>query len=563
MKKQWDYEIDYLVAGTGAAGLSAAITAKRNGLDTILIESTDKWGGTTAISGGGLWMPNNPLMQDGHVQDSTDAAYEYMDQTIGEVGSWTSDARKRAFLTGIDHYVTMLAEEGVHWARSKDYPDYYPDLPGGRVGRALEVKPYNTRRLGKWRKTQRINIPAPVMTDDVWLLSRAWSTPQGFVRGAQFVFRTIGGLATGQLKMGMGVALTGSMMEIVLRQGTPVWLKAPLVDLVVENGRVVGAVVKKGRKTVRIKTSHGVMLAAGGFAHNREWRMKYHGVPGWSSAPEGQLGQGIEIGAKAGGALGMMDDAWWGGTTANTNGSPYQHGFLLNERSDPWSIIVDQAGNRFLNESESYIDFGHHMLAHNKETPAIPSWIVFDHRHTTHFLNSALMVPGAKKKLAAMGELVTADSLEELAAAMQVDTATFLATVTRFNGFAREGVDHDFQRGRTSYDRYYSNPLVKPNPNLGTIEKGPFTAIKIYPGDLGTKGGLVTDEWARVQRDDGSVVEGLYAAGNNTASVMGHTYPGPGSTIAPASVFGFLGALHASQPSRPRDTLDATAEAEQ
>lgn len=555
MAKKWDKSVDFLVVGTGAAGLSAAITAKRNGLEVLVIESTDKWGGTTAISGGGLWLPNNPLVKDdGKVHDSFDDALEYMNQTIGDVGPWTSERRKKAFLLGIDHFVNLLASEGVRWTRSKDYPDYYPDLPGGRTGRALEVQPYNTRRLGKWRKTQRISIPAPLKTDDVWLLSRAWSTPHGFVRGAQFVFRTIGALATGQLKMGMGVALTGSMMEIVLRQKTPVWLKSPLTDLIVEDGRVVGAVVKKGRKTLRIEARRGVMLGAGGFAHNKQWRMKYHGIPGWSSAPEGQLGQGIEIGEKAGAALGMMDDAWWGGTTANTNGSPYQHGFLLNERSDPWSIVVDQSGNRYLNESESYIDFGHHMLERNKHTPAVPSWIVYDHRHTTHFLNSALMIPGAKKKLKKMGELVTADTVEELAEKMKVDKKTFLATVERFNQFARDGVDQDFQRGRTAYDRYYSNPLVKPNPNLGTIEKGPFTAQKIYPGDLGTKGGLVTDEWARVLRDDGTVINGLYASGNNTASVMGHTYPGPGSTIAPAGVFGFLGALHASQPSqKPAD----------
>ena len=562
MKKKWDYEVDYLVVGTGAAGLSAAITAKRNGLDTLVIESTEKWGGTTAVSGGGLWMPNNPLMQDGRVHDSIDEAFEYMDQTIGNVGPWTSDTRKRAFLMGIDHYVNMLTEEGVHWVRAKDYPDYYPDLPGGRIGRGIEVKPYNTRRLGKWRKTQRSSIPAPIMTDDMWQLTRAWSTPDGFLRGARFVFRMLGGYATGQLKAGIGMAFTGSLMEIVQRQNTPVWLKSPLTDLVIEDGRVVGGVVKKGRKTVRVHAAKGVMLGAGGFAHNTEWRMKYHGVPGWSSAPEGQNGEGIAIGAKAGGALGMMDDAWWGGTTANTNGSPYMHGFILNERSDPWSIVVDQQGHRYLNESESYIDFGHHMLERDKTVSSVPSWIIFDHRHTTHFLNSALMVPGAKKKLAAMGELVEAKTLDELAKLMKVDQTTFDATIKRFNEFAKNGVDEDFQRGRTAYDRYYGNPLVKPNPNLGTIEKGPFIALKIYPGDLGTKGGLVTDEWARVQREDGSVIEGLYAAGNNTASVMGHTYPGPGSTIAPASVFGYLAALHASQPPRPLDTIDATAASE-
>lgn len=546
MSTVWDMETDYLVVGTGAAGLSAAITARRNGLDVIVVESMGVWGGTTAISGGGLWLPNNPLMEKAGVQDSIDQALDYLEDTIGDVGSWTSHERKMAFLNAIPHYVNSLAEEGVKWARSKDYPDYYPDLPGGRIGRALEVKPFNVRKIGKWRKTLRTSIPAPVMTDDVWLLSRAWSTPDGFIRGARFVFRTLGGLVTFQIKYGMGGALAASLMHIVLKQKTDVWLNSPLKELVLEDGRVIGAVIEKEGKTVRVKSRRGVMLAAGGFAQNKEWRKKYHGVEGWSSAPIGQLGQGIEIGEKAGGALGMMDDAWWGATTAHPDGSQ-QHGFILNERSDPWSIVVDQKGDRYLNESESYIDFGHHMLEHDKQTPAVPSWMILDHRHTTHFLNSTLMVPGAKKKLMDKGEVVVADTLEELSDKMGTDKKTFLATIERFNGFAIEGVDRDFQRGRTAYDRYYGNPLVKPNPNLGTIEKGPFTAMRIYPGDLGTKGGLITDEHARVLRDDGSVVEGLYSAGNNSASVMGHTYPGPGSTIGPAGVFGYLGALHASQ----------------
>jgi 3-oxosteroid 1-dehydrogenase len=545
----WHYEFDYLVAGTGVAGLSAAIMAKRHGLNTLMVESTDKWGGTTGVSGGGLWAPNNPLMVKDGVEDSVEAALHYMEQTIGDVGPWTSRKRKLAFLNTIPQYIDVLAEEGVKWVRAKDYPDYYPDVPGARVGRGLEVKPFNVRKLGKWRKTLRISLPAPLMTDDVWLLSRAWSTPSGFMRAALFVFRTLSGLLTGQMKYGIGGALAGSLMHIVLRQQTPVWLNSPLTELILENGRLVGAVVDKEGQKVRVGSRRGVMLAAGGFGRNKQWRQKYHGLPGWTSAPEGQLGQGIAAGEKVGGALGMMDDAWWGASAAMPGGSE-QYGFLLHERSAPWSILVDQRGNRYLNESESYIDFGHHMLEHDKKTPAIPSWLVTDRRHAARFLNPIMRIPGAKKRLTEQGELVSASTLQGLAAKMEVDQETFLATVERFNGFAREGVDRDFGRGRTIHDQYYSNPLVKPNPNLGAIEKGPFRAIKVYPGDLNTKGGLVTDEYARVLRTDGSIIDGLYAAGNNTASVMGHTYPGPGSTIAPAAIFGFLGALHAVQQAK-------------
>lgn len=553
MSEGWNTEVDFLVVGSGAAGLSAAITARKNGLDTLIIESTDKWGGTTAKSGGGLWMPNNPLMQRDGEDDNPEAALSYMEQTIGDLGPWTSTERKKSFINGISHFIEMTEEEGITWVRAKEYPDYYPDLPGGRVGRSIEVKPFNLRKLPKHlRKTMRPPaIPAPLMNSDVYLLSRAWSTPDGFIHGARFVFRVLGSLLTLQQKAGMGGALVSSMMHVADRLGVKLWLSSPIEELIVEDGRVVGAVVNKNGKTVRVRAHRGVMLGAGGFARNKEWRKKYQGVEGWTSAPEGQMGKGIEVGQKIGAAVALMEDAWWGATTADPDGGD-EHGFVLNERSDPWSIVVDQKGNRYLNESESYVDFGHHMIEHDKKTPAIPSWLVMDRRHQTRFLNSALMIPGARKKLLKSGELVEAKTLEELAEKMNVDKDTFMSTVERFNQFARDGVDRDFQRGRTAYDRYYSNPLVKPNPNLGTIEKGPFRAIKLYPGDLGTKGGLVTDEWARVLREDGSVIEGLYASGNNTASVMGHTYPGPGSTIGPASVFGYLAALHASQPEQKK-----------
>jgi len=557
----WDHEVDYLVAGTGVAGLSAAITAKLNGLDTLVVESMEKWGGTTAISGGGLWVPNNPLMQKDHAQDSAEKAFDYMKSTIGDLGPWTSDQRKLAFINSIPNYISMLSDQGIKWARAKKYPDYYPDLPTGMIGRSIEPMPFNMRKLGAWGKLKREGgIPAPIRNDDVYLLSRAWSTPDGFVRGAQFVFRTLGYLAIGRKPVGMGAALASHLMYITHKKlDVPVWLNSPIKELVIEDGIVVGAIVEKEGKITRIKARRGVMLAAGGFSHNKEWRLKYQGVVGWSASPKGQLGQGIEVGQKAGAAVAMMEDAWWGATTANPDGGD-QHGFILNERSDPWSIVIDQNGNRYLNESESYVDFGHHLLEHNKKTKgkALPSWLVADHRHDTRFLSSALMIPGAKNKLSDKGEYVSANSLEELAKKMGIPTDNFLSTITRFNEFAEAGIDQDFQRGRTVYDRYYGSPLVKPNPNLGAIQKAPFSAVKIYPGDLSTKGGLVTDEFARVLRDDDTVINGLYAAGNSTASVMGHTYPGPGASIAPAGVFGYLGALHASQQAQNPHHTDET-----
>lgn len=552
MAVQWDREVDVLVAGSGAAGMTAAVTAADLGLSVLVAESTERWGGTTMRSGGGLWLPDNPVMRRAGIQDSRAEALTYLQAAIGDPDIPSSTARREAFVDAVTPLVDLLSRLGVQWIPAVKYPDYYPDRPGGKIGRSLEVKPFNARRLGDWLATSRIGdaIPVPLRNGDVYLLSRAWSTPSGFVAGAAFVFRTLGGLVTGRKLVGMGGALMLSLGDIARRQGVELRLSSPVTELVKDDdGRVVGAVLGTSEGPVRVHARRGVVLGAGGFANNTAWRQEYQGIPGYSSAAEGDLGTAIELGRDAGGALDYLDDAWWGASVPLPGKQPL---FVLNERSDPFSIVVDQTGQRYLNESESYIDFGHDLLARDGVVPANPSWLVMDARHRRRYMFSALLVGG--KKLFAEGIAVKADTLDGLAEGMGVDRETFLATVERFNGFARTGVDEDFGRGRTAYDRYYSDPRVKPNPNLGPIEKGPFTAVKLVPGDLGTKGGLVTDEHARVLTEAGEPIHGLYAAGNTTASVMGHTYPGPGSTIGPAAVFGYLAARHAAIADPPEAT---------
>ena len=550
MTRQWDREVDVLVAGSGAAGLTAAITAADAGLSTLVVESTDRWGGTTMRSGGGLWMPNNPVMRRCGIQDSREEALTYLEASIGpvdDVGPASSHERREAFVDAVPDVVGLLERLGVRWCVARDYPDYYPDRPGGKVGRAIEVVPINARRLGEWQRTSRIGdaIPIPMKTDDVWLLSRAWSTPSGFLRGAQFVFRTLGGLLTGRKLVGMGGGLMLSLGLIVKQQGTELLLNSPVSELLQDDdGRVLGALVSTPEGPLRVRTRRGVILGAGGFANNREWRERHHGIPGYSSAAEGDLGTGIEAGAKAGAALALMDDAWWGASVPIPGKQPL---FVLNERSDPFSIVVDQSGARYLNESESYIDFGHHLLERDRTTPANHSWLVVERRHRQRYMFGAMLMAG--KAMRENGISVTAGTLDELGAKMGVDADTFRATIERFNGLARGGVDVDFGRGRTVYDNYYGDPRVKSNPNLAPLERGPFTAVQLVPGDLGTKGGLLTDEHGRVLDESGDVIPGLYAAGNTTASVMGRTYPGPGSTIGPAAVFGYLAAKHASEAS--------------
>ncbi len=543
--KSWDGEVDVVVAGSGAAGMSAAIAAAEAGLDVIIVESTDRWGGTTSISGGGLWMPNHPGMRSIGKTDSAEAALTYMEATIGDVGPASSPERRKAYVDTVPEVYAFLEKLGLQWALSKDYPDYYPDRPGGMDGgRAIETKPFNLKKLGPWHKqswTAKYLPPMPLKTDDVWLISRAWSTWSGFFRGARLVFRTLGGLITGKKLQGLGGAFAGHMMKIVQNQGTEVLLESPITAVIKEGDTVVGAEITGPAGVQRIRARKAVILGAGGFARNTAWREKYHGVPGYTSAPPGDLGSGIQVGIDAGADVALMDDAWWGASVPMPNG---EAGFILAERSMPFGIMVDQQGHRFVNESASYIDVGHAILERNKEVPCIPCWLIVERRHRRRYLFSAFMQ--GKKPLVDAGTVVEAKTLEELAKATNIDPAVLEATVERFNGFARAGVDQDFDRGRTAYDNYYSDPRVVPNPNLGELKKGPFTAIKVVPGDLGTKGGLLTDEHARVLDKEGKPIEGLYAAGNTTASVMGRTYPGAGSTIGPATVFGYLAARHAA-----------------
>lgn len=533
-----------MVVGTGVAAFSAAISSADAGLSVLMLESTERWGGSSSMSGGGLWLPNNPVMRRAGAGDSREEALRYLDETVGDVGRATSRERKEAFVDGVSGFVDLVERHGVRFARAAEYPDYYPERPGGKIGRALEVEPFDVKRIGPWWDSARgqDGVPAPVKTDDFWLLSRAWSTAGGFVRGAQVVFRTIGSLARGRKAVGMGAALAASLLEVATKLGVEIWLSSPATALVVDGERVVGVRTDHEGRSLTIRATRGVVLGGGGFDHNRQWRERYQGVDGTaSSGSKGNVGSAISIAEDIGAATELMDDAWWGGSVPPVNGGAAA--FLVSERAMPYSIIVDAVGERFANESESYVDLGHHMLEHSTRVPG-RYWMIGDVRHARRYLRSYALDPKVNKARIEAGIQVTADTIQELAGRLGMEPATLQGTVERFNGFARSGVDHDFGRGNSAYDRYYSDPLVRPNPNLGPLEKGPFTAIEIVPGDLGTKGGVLTDEVGRALRGDGTVIEGLYAAGNNSASVMGNTYPGPGATLGPAAVFGYLAARH-------------------
>jgi 3-oxosteroid 1-dehydrogenase len=538
----WDETFDVVVVGSGAAGLTAAITAAAQGLRPLVIEKADLWGGTSALSGGGIWVPANPLMQAAGGNDSLEAALTYLDAVVDDVGPATSRERRLALLAAGPEMIAFLLEKGVGLEQERTQPDYHAEQPGGRKGRLMEPVFTNGRRLGPWLATLR---PAPrpfaVKTGEGASISRGFTSPASTLALMKVVLRDQIAKLLGWAPMTSGAALVTQLMLAVQKAGLPVRLGCALRHVVFEGGRAVGVEVERAGVVLRIEAKAGVMLCAGGFARDAAFRTAHQGVSGdMSSASPDDTGDVIKLADEMGAVTALMDEAWWGPVVVYPGGVP---GFFLWERSLPGSLIVDGQGQRFTNESQSYNVIGQEMIRLGIDD----AWMILDARHRSRYLFGAMAPGRTPQAMFDSGFFVKADSLEALAERCGVDPAGLAATVERFNGFARAGVDEDFSRGQTPYDHYWGDPDHRPNPNLGPIEKPPFLATRVRLGDLGTKGGLLTDADGRVLRRGGAPIEGLYAAGNTTASVMGRGYPGPGVTLGPAMTFAFLAARHAAR----------------
>lgn len=537
-----------VVVGSGSAAFTAALAAKEAGLEPVIVESTDRLGGSSAMSGGGLWIPNNPLMLKAGVPDSYAEAKRYLERTIGEAGPASSPERREAFLQEGPRMVEWLTGLGFRFYYGVGYADYYPELPGGSVqGRCVEPDFFDLQKVGPWKDKINIAMPIPFHTLDAVKIALSFRVFSAFLGTANMIgIRTLGSMLIGKKLAGLGGALIGQLLYLALQRNIPIWVNCPMVELIHENGTVTGVIVEKEGQRTALRAK-AVILAGGGFARNNDMRQTYHAHPittDWTVATQGDLGGPIQAGLAIGAATALMDDAWWGPCFIDSKGTS---NFMLWERSFPYGIIVDSSGKRFMNESASYVDCGHWMYARHPQVPAIPAFLIADARHRKFYPFGSGMLPGNTPKEAyASGFMVKADSLAELARALKVDPTNLEQTVQRFNEFARTGKDLDFHRGDSAYDRVYSDPRVKPNPNLGEITQPPFFSVRVWPGDLGTKGGLLTNAQAQVLRENGSVINGLYAAGNSSASVMGRTYPGPGSTIGPAMVFGMIAGRHAA-----------------
>lgn len=468
------------------------------------------------------------------------------------VGDGADPDRWRTYLEHGADAVSMLARTTpmeFFWATG--YSDYHPEEPGGSaLGRSCECRPFDASVLGEERGRLRPGvveapIPMPVTGADYKWMNLMTRTPlRSFPTIARRVVQGIGGKLIGREYMAGGQALAAGMFAGLIRAGVPVWTRTSLVELVTDGDAVSGAVLEQDGTRVTVRARRGVVLAAGGFDHDMALRHE-HQSPSLrpvSLGAEGNVGDGITAARRLGAGTDLMEEAWWFPAVAPLEGA--DPAVLLAERSLPGSLIVDQTGNRFINEATDYMSFGQELLRlEGAGSPVTDMWLVFDQRYRNSYVLAGGVFPAMPLPQAwyDAGIAVRGSNPRELAAGMDVSQEAFAAAMERYNRMAGAGVDHDFERGASAYDRYYGDPTVSPNPNLRPLA-GTLYAVRMVLSDLGTCGGLTVDPRARVLREDGEAITGLYAIGNTAANAFGHSYPGAGATIGQGLVFGHVAA---------------------
>ena len=563
----FDEMFDFVVVGSGGGSMCAGLVMRSAGKSVLILEKTNLVGGTTARSGGVMWIPNNPFMTRDGIEDSYEKAAAYLDAVLPDPkdAPGASRARRATYLTEAPRMLEFLGSRGVKLTRVKEWPDYYDDLPGGSVpGRTVVAELFDANELGAWTDKLRpsfIHLPIPASLEEMMELpamKRSWAVKMLLVK---LVLRGVIAKIAGKRWVAGGAALQGQMLQAALREGVEIRTDSPVTQIVIEDGRAAGVVTVKEGRPWRVGARLGVLVNAGGFSHNQRMRDRYQ--PGtsvkWTMAAPGDTGEMIEEMMRHGAAVAQMQERVGNQFTPQPGWEESElRQAAQSVTAAPHCILVDQSGVRYMSEGGSYMAYCKGMLERNKSVPAVPSWAVFDAQYLRKYILAGTM-PGTKKpqRWYDEGYLKTADTLEGLAGSLKIDPATLKATVERFNGFVAQNRDDDFHRGARAYDHWLGDWLHKPSASLGSISEPPFYAVPVLPGDVGTYGGVVTDEQARVLREDGSVIEGLYATGVSTASVMGTSYPGAGSSVGPSFVWGYVAAKSAASHAAVERSVDA------
>jgi succinate dehydrogenase/fumarate reductase flavoprotein subunit len=549
---------DLLVVGSGAAGMAAAISAKHRGLNPVIIEKSDFFGGSTAVSGGAIWVPGNPLMEKIGLKDDRAAARRYIQR---EAGNLFNPELVDAFLDAGPEAIRFFHEKtALHMAARPVSPDYHPDQDGATEGgRAIDAFDYDGKALGNNLYRMRPPIQdftilggMPLGRADIFHFLRLSRS----VKSARYATGKVLGYLRDRLTWGrntrlvMGAAVSGRLAETVFSLGIPLCTGHELVGLVQDqNGRVTGAEVKGPKGLVTITTSRGVVLAAGGFPHDTTRRRETfdhvkRGLPHYSMSPLTGAGGAISA-AEAIGAAFIDNNANGGFWTPvsllrNPDGTmrPFPHLFL--DRAKPGVIAVGHDGKRFTNEASSYHDFVQGLIGKLLQEGQRSAWLIADHRAIRRYgLGAAHAFPAGIGAHIRSGYVKKGQTLADLARQCGIAAAELEATVASFNASAIRGEDQDFGKGSTTYQRYLGDMENKPNPCLRPLD-GPFYAIEIFPGDIGTTMGLSITGKGEVKKQNGDVIAGLYACGNDINSIMSGAYPGPGITLGPALTFGYI-----------------------
>ncbi len=552
---------DLVVIGSGAAGLTTAIVAKKRGLNVVVLEKEPVFGGTTALSGGVLWIPMGPHGRQQNPADTREAVRTYMMQ---ETGSFYDEAAVTAFMDNGPKMVEFFERETEMKFVPTLYPDYHPDVPGGAaIGRSILAAPYDIRGLGK--DMARLKPPLKTITfigmmfnssnADLKHFFQVTQSLTSFIYVAKRLVTHLKELALyGRgIQVTSGNALAARLAKSALDLGIPILTRSPAQEIVMENGKAVGVRVTGEGGDYRISAQHGVVLACGGFPHDvkriaQAYPHVARGGEHLSPTPTANTGDGTRMAEAAGGVadIRFKDSAAW----MPVSRVPYANGEFgvfphLLDRYKPGVIGVLKSGQRFTNESNSYHDVGAAMIRACEGQTETAMWLVCDKTTIAKYgLGYAKPAPMPLGGLIRKGYLVEGKTLEELAHKAGIAPAALAKTVADYNVGAAQGEDPAFGRGRTAFNRYLADPANQPNPCVAPLLKAPFYALKLVMGDLGTFDGIQTSVVGEVLKRDGSVIENLYAVGNDRASIMGGNYPGAGITHGPNMAFGFVTANH-------------------